>query len=582
MSVGSSPEMLTEAMASIEDIASRIEDTFAEVGSRLGRGHAMFQDLNGGLALLSQELSGTKIDGASVALRDIASKLNQLAEALPSESTLLGAISGNSIEAAALLKALVKQIQMITIIARSARIEAASLDENRGNFLDFTREVFDLAKSVQISIEACAGEQERLSEAIAVALSRQREFERDYHAQLISVGAELASAHATMRDRQAESVQLADVARQSTEQIATAVGRSIVSLQAGDSTRQRLEHVGRGLRMAVGAKAGLSPAPTDEIDAVALAAPLICRLQAAQLRDALSEFDADVSEIARSFTTLTSAASGVVDQGGALYRGQEGDMTSFLAGMKRSLAHASALIVACEAARKSVDAALSVVEDKLGNFRSAISGLSEAVVDINLIGMNAGLKAGQLGVKGRAFVVIAHELKITADHISGGARTLRPVLDDIERSAHDLKHLRADGDSTRIATLEPAILQAIRQIETGNEQLSQLMDRLGRENLEFDDLMTSATSLLRSVKETSTTLPPVVTRLDAGGAAAPGLSADAARCVQPLFDELYAQYTMAGEREVHVKLLQRLGLVDETSSLQAPQRADETDDVLFF
>ncbi len=100
--------------------------------------------------------------------------------------------------------------------------------------------------------------------------------------------------------------------------IATAVGRSIVSLQAGDSTRQRLEHVGRGLRMAVGAKAGLSPAPTDEIDAVALAAPLICRLQAAQLRDALSEFDADVSEIARSFTTLTSAASGVVDQGGAL------------------------------------------------------------------------------------------------------------------------------------------------------------------------------------------------------------------------------------------------------------------------
>jgi hypothetical protein len=43
---------------------------------------------------------------------------------------------------------------MITVIARSSKIEAASLDGDRGGFLRFTQEASDLAKSVQLSIVA--------------------------------------------------------------------------------------------------------------------------------------------------------------------------------------------------------------------------------------------------------------------------------------------------------------------------------------------------------------------------------------------------------------------------------------------
>lgn len=64
-------------------------------------------------------------------------------------------------------------------------------------------------------------------------------------------------------------------------------------------------------------------------------------------------------------------------------------------------------------------------EGKLGPCaaRAAMTELSGVVVDIILIGMNAGLKAGHLGMRGRTFVVIAGELKATADQISG-AKTL--------------------------------------------------------------------------------------------------------------------------------------------------------------
>jgi uncharacterized protein YukE len=581
MSIGASADTIIEAVASIEGVASHIEDTFAQVGNQLGRGHAMFQELNGNLAALSGELSGAKTEGASVALQDIASRLNELADALPAESALLGSIGKSAAEVSSLLKPLFKQIQMITIIARSARIEAASLDANRDSFIDFTREAFDLAKAVQHSVERCTQDQELLSGAVETALNKQKDFENLYRARLLSVGADLISAYSGMKDQQSKSVHLADLTSASTKRIAEAVGSSIISLQAGDSTRQRLEHIGHGLRIAAGSDASIVRALDAGTDAgdVAQTATLICQLQAAQLKDALSEFDTDIGQIGRSLKALLVDATDIVGHGRSLYGGEGGDTSSFLAVIKQTLAQASVLIGTCETAGKSVDEALSVVEDSLGKFRHAISGLSEAVVDIILVGMNASLKAGHLGVKGSAFVVIADELKATADQVSNGASRLKPILDSIERSANDLKQLRVDGDPTQLAKLEPSILHAIREIEAGNEQLGQLMNRLVHDGAQFEGLMTGAQALMSALGDASATLPDVATRLESIGATLRKVSL--APGDEVVLNDLLAHYTMAREREVHGRFLQRFGLICEPAPRQS-QEAPIDDGVLFF
>ena len=82
MSMSASSSEVISAIAAIEGVSSRIEETFAQSGDRLGRGHAIFQDLNQALAALSQELSGAQIEGASQALHDIAGRLNGWADVL--------------------------------------------------------------------------------------------------------------------------------------------------------------------------------------------------------------------------------------------------------------------------------------------------------------------------------------------------------------------------------------------------------------------------------------------------------------------------------------------------------------------
>ena len=562
---------LTEATAAIEDVSSRIEDVFARVGRELGRGHLIFKELNQGLATLSEELSGAEIEGAATALQEIAARLSELAQTLPAESALLATIGTSTAEASSLLKPLFKHIGMITIIARSARIEAASLDGDREGFLAFTQEAYDLGKAVQRSIEGCARDQQRLSKAVATASVRQKEFESRYGNQLVSESAELADAYGGLRDQRSKSSHVADLASASTRKIAEAVGSAIISLQAGDSTRQRLEHVCHGLGRASGPSPSLVPEPVTSDDG----ARAICLLQAAQLRDAQREFGGDIGQIVRALTAILHDAGCVVGNGRALFGGEEGGSSSFLTRIKQILAHASTLIATCESAGRSVDDALAIVEDTLGKFRQAIAGLADATVDITLIGMNAGLKASHLGSRGSAFVVIANELKATADQVSAGAARLRPVLDGIEHSAKALKELRVQGDPTQLANLEPQILQALREVEAGNERLDKLMSRLVDEGAEFEGLMNSAQGLMNKLGESSATLPAVAARLETASAVA--------RRPQPIaqdeamLDDLFARYTMERERDVHREFLQTLGLASITATrrVEAVETADD-------
>lgn len=562
---------LTEATGAIKDVSSRIEDVFARVGHELGRGHLIFKELNQGLTTLSEELSGAEIEGAATALQEISARLSELAKALPAESALLATIGNSASEASALLKPLFKHIGMITIIARSARIEAASLDSDREGFLAFTQEAYDLGKAVQGSIEGCARDQQRLWDAVATASGRQKEFESRYARQLVSESAELRAAYSGLRDQRSKSSHLADLAGVSTRKIAEAVGGAIISLQAGDSTRQRLEHVCHGVGLAAGSSPSLVPEPVASEDG----ARAICQLQAALLRDAQREFGGDIGQIVRALTAILHDADSVVGHGRTLFGGEEGGSSSFLTRIKQTLAHASTLIATCESAGRAVDEALGIVEDTLAKFRQAIAGLAEATIDITLIGMNAGLKASHLGSRGSAFVVIANELKATADQVSAGAGRLKPVLDSIERSAHELKELRVQGDPTQLAKLEPQILQVLREVETGNERLGKLMSRLADEGAEFEGLMNSAQGLMTSLGEASATLPAVAARLETASAGAQRPQPQAQD--QAMLDDLFARYTMERERDVHREFLRTLGLasIATTRRVEAVEAADD-------
>lgn len=544
------------AVASIEDVCSRIETSFASAGDQLGRGHALFRELNQGLETLSSELSGAELEDASQALQDIAARLNGLAQALPAESVLLTTIGKGAAEAGALLKQLDKHVQMILIVARSAKIEAASLQGDRDNFLAFTGEADNLAKEVRQSVERCGRDQSQLLKAVDACLKQQKDFEQRYRGQLVSAGTDLAAAYAGIQQQRNGGVQLADVASGNTKRVADAVGRLIISMQAGDSTRQRLEHVCHGLQR------GIKSASDNESDS-----SLVIQLQAEQLKDSHSEFDRDIGDIVQNLSGILGDASAVTGRNWSLDGGDRGN--TVLERVKQTLAQSLKLIATCESAGGQVDAALAIVADTLERFRQAVTGFSEAVVDLTLIGMNAGLKAAHLGRSGTAFVAIANELKVAADSVSSGGLKLKPILDAVEQAADELRELRAKDDPKQLSRLEPAILKALQEVEGGNARLGRLIGALTKDGAEFETLVKASRQTMTTLGEAAKALPSMALRIERETPAHTLVPASAG----DMLDELYARYTMEREREVHRQFLRRFGF-----AFDAPAVVAEADD----
>lgn len=571
MTESSLHDPITESLASIELVSSRIEATFAQVGGQLGKGHSIFQGLNEALANLSQELSCAHFDGATDALQRISGELNGLAEALPAESERLDQLRHAVMDGGALLKSLLKHVGMITIIARSAKIESASLDADRESFGAFTHEAYELGKAVRLSIEGCVRDHDLLAAAIDTAWGRQTEFERRHRAKLGSTSEELTSVFLELRQQRGESIHVAEMAGSRAQTISEVVGRSIISLQTGDSTRQRLDHICEALRHTIEPAATLVPMAAD-----GPVAKVVVQLQAAQLTDTQQDFQKGIDEIDRALSTISSEVSALVEKGRSLHGSREGDAASLLSRVKQSLAHASTLIVLCEEGGRSIDDALTIVNEKLAKFRDAIAAMSNSVIDITLIGMNAGLKAAHLGAKGRAFVVIANEMKFTADQMTGVTSRLSPLLTDIETLSDELRNIRANSDPTVLTNMETVIMSALHEVEGGNDRLEGLMFHLLKEGAEFDEVMAGAHDQMTALGAGVSALPNVARRLEDAVSRPPGSVALAADD-EALLDALFARYTMERERQVHRSVLQRYGVVT-----QEPVQAESDCDIEFF
>jgi len=567
-------ELATDGITCIEQVGGRVEDVFAQVGGQLGMAHDMFAELNAGMESLSDELSGTKMEGASTAFQDIATRLQELADSLPAETAILGSIGASAAHASTLLKQIIKSINLIGVIARSSRIEAATLEGSRDDFLSFTREASKLAAAVEVSVEACSKEQEQVEAAIAVALDGQQAFEAQYRGQLLSASKALIATALEIKKLQVRGIRVARMGKAATSQIGQAVGTAIISLQSGDSGRQRLEHICGGLRLvadrdgAIGRSSGA----------------LVCRLQAAQLRCTVTDFAIDIGKVNLSLVQLSADSVAMVTRGNALFGANNDEMASFLSLMKQRLGEASTLIIACAREKISVDRSIAQLEEVLGKFHATIAALRETVVDITLIGMNAGLKACHLGAKGRAFVEIANELKQAADRISGAENLLRPVLAEIGRLADRLKASHKQDQQLDVADLEQSIGAAAMEIERGNGRLLDLMDHLTRESIRFDSVMKDGMVAMSGLNAKFASLPAIATFLEEPSRDLDGIWPEELLEAEELLEGLYQLYTMDAERETHRTLAEEFGIACKFPSpaTMAAAQASQDVDALFF
>jgi ABC-type transporter Mla subunit MlaD len=575
---------LPRLIQALEGSAREIDVTFARAGSQLGVGLSLFEGLKEKLSTLSAELSGEEIAHAGRTLSGLAGELRAINDGLHDETGVLQELATHSKDASQALDRLLEHMRLITILARSARIEAVSVQAAGRDFGDFTSEIVALTTQAQRTIQNCARDHDHLSDLLGTALAAQRDFEGRYGQALSALAGNLEQTLAEVAQRQQRSVSLTSDAALHSGKIAMAAGGAIIALQSGDSIRQRLEHAIKALRLLGTVTAGEGPGAELDAQERGAAALVLRRLQAAQLDESAQTLSQDADAIESALALLAGDTAGLLDLVRSLYQGDGSKSGSFLADLESDLAQAADLLAKCDRARSGVDRVTDALSTVLETCQETVAALADTVSSIVLIGMNAGLRAARIGTGGRSLVVIAQELKFAADQVASDAAALTPTFAQMQQTSSGLK---SGGrlDAAHFAALDDAMRDSLAAMRQTGDRLGVTLGQLTREGGGFGEVVARARLSFSNAGAMSDLIASGAVELTRSVAdrempARAGL----AERVRGLIDaHVWPNYTMVGERTIHhavVGLLLADGVGSATPAVVV-QSADDLDDILF-
>lgn len=575
---------VAQAQQEAQDLAVRLahlhaplEDAFLVVGERLGQSFETARNVTLLAEVLASRLSEPEFQETLASLDRGARAVAALQSQKTGRWEVLTKVMVSAHGVSSALSKVERMMAHLGIIGLNGKIQAACLEHTTADFTVFTDATIRLAARGRQVVSDSAAALTELQHQTERAIGLQTEFEGTHMAELAKVGTRLTTSVTAMRAKQADSMRMLSGLPDNLRNVHSRIGAIVSDMQFGDITRQRLEHSEAALGMLGSVLAqDRKVMDADIADAdLPLLAEAICTLHATQLDETSKQFKTHKQGIDSSLRWVSQRLQEVRAGAEGIHSAQDG--SSFLMEIDHDLEKVSAVVSHFDESVNATEAAMRQVVSAANAAVAALNSLGEVVIDLNIIGLNASIRCGNVGMKGKALDVIAQELR-------GYARQARASSDGIVERLAEVIQL-----AESLAVDRSGFLDELADLRTWLEEAVERLRQAGGETgWVLTHIQESANGLAASIAE-------ALTRFDTLGVVERDLLDTAVRLravadsVRPsmtigeLQDErrrvlgfLAAHYTMASERDVH-----RL-ITGEMQNAPAPAVADDDlSDILF-
>lgn len=444
-------------------------------------------------------------------------------------------------------------VQTLKVLEITTRIESARLGSAGAGFTTLADDVRALGTIIDEHTEKIREHSNRLMNQVTSASERskmqivsQKRIVEDMFTELFAGIFELES----MRTHSAGLVQdLAHGSRQVTE----SMGQVIASVQFHDITRQQVEHVEEILDQAVReistqgeSDPGLGAWVRD-----------VLTLQAPQLRQAQEMFSGAVEEL---ISNLISIGLGIEDLHGKItavaYADKKGGV-SILDAIRHHIGDVTNAMRTTSGHIAETSKTMSHMAETISTVSTFVHGIEDIGAEIELIALNARVKAAHTGDQGRTLGVIAMEIQNLSVDARARTGTVAEILNRISSVAERLSTLARDSDVSemvggiqgRFETVLDHLAGLDAELGTNIAHLSELSTGLVSQinaltsSIHFHDLVSDQLlNLEKEIMVLRDTFAPFSAELDT------------ARQPEKLREQL-SRYTMDSERLVHLSVL---------------------------
>lgn len=587
-------EIITRAIATLGQMAGTTENEFLQIGARLQSFYQRSADISTMSGQLVSVVSGEGVASLTLRLQQMMTDMEEYltsARARSSEScNTLGQVQIHLDKLSEPLEGFQKMNKSLRMLSISTKIESARLGELGSGFVNLAMDVEKLSHQVNEKSAAILAHRHLLASMIAENLAAVRSTEAEEDAMVLS----------TLKNTTVHLNELVSVNDRCTRfgttvsaisgEVAASISEVVSSMQMHDMTRQQLEHVVEALERLVRELDDTSPVDNDRdrFRRLIVEAGDVCELQEAQLRFASGELYTAVCTIIDNLRDIAGKQS-IIAQETVTITGATGSTdSSFVDVMTKGMVAVTSVLTSCAWADQNMADIMKKVAQTIDEIANFVTDIEAIGSEIDLIALNAQIKAAHTGPEGAALGVLAEAIKRLSDEAVRQTGSVAVTLNGIHSVT---EHLLADSQNeegrlaTRIASMQDELTEILRTMGGMNAEMHSVLAGLNEEVLSLTQDVDQATSGLDVHERTKAMADVVLDDLQK--------IVTSSRQIEPASNEfkenlrhMEEHYTMESERHIHEALARkRSGLSPvsiQSAVVSSPDDSEFGDNVDLF
>ena len=513
-------------------------------------------------AELTELTSGEAVVQAMARLSSLLERMGTVcgATSTGSEITGLDVIASVGSKLSENMRDFARLVKHLTMLGIATRIESARLGNQGLGFSTLADDVEKLAGKIVVSSEKILKRSQDLISQCREAGKNITEMDEARTSCSSSVLDKLQAELRALEGLTATSRQNAAEVSSLAEKTVANVSEAVHSMQFHDIIRQQLEHVAE---------------TTDEARTMAVEGPLtegghnaqtweelagwmesVLVLQRSQLGNAQSRFAEAMHTLESSLREIAGSVESMASRAGSL-ASQEVGQGSALGQIESEVRHVAQSLRDYSALERRMAKVMGEVGDSINDMSASVSEIEEVGAEIELIALNASVKAAHTGEEGKALGVLASAIQKLSVDARAQTNTIMELLGSVDSASLALAGMDTIGEENMVVEevvadldSEVANLKELEEQAVGSaKRVRDLAMDLSREIGETVDSLEFQHGLLEAMTVAEVKLQKLIEALQKVLPAGMGMSQS------PKLREMLDRYTMDAERLVHENVL---------------------------
>lgn len=550
---------LNEISNMISRISGNSEEQFLEIGGKLqvflSRSRQLTESSSKIASSISGEILQNGINELNWLLKQFSQSLSASSEAIKNDKNELLKILSSVLSILDGLDGFRKIVKHLRMLGISTKIESARLGDEDKGFNTLADHVEKLSNIINEKVGIISTKSSFLQTGINSTTKKLEHLEKDQdrHAKQI-----LSSTGTTLDQFEGKynecSVRAEKISKSSVN-VSRNISDIVTSIQFHDITRQQMEHVNEAITEAA-EKTGINNSSSDfenNQESIEFIHD-ICELQSIQFSNSINEFVDAVTSIVENLKGVAGYVSDIFNDtmcllshgdsaGSGSLSSVKDDLLSVLAGLNKNDEISVEL-------SKSIKEVIYIVED-LAKF---VSEIEEIGTEIEIIALNARIKAAHTGLNGLALGVLAEEIQKLSIDAKLQTVSVTQILNEIGEISKNLK-MGVESTSKAAETTEGSvtnskIIELINSIMNMETETKGSIEKIRSDvnNLQEDINATAGEiKIHHQSKEIAGEIIASLKNISGGLAGLYKISSDRSQNVA----NLMAKYTMDSERRIH-------------------------------